>query len=65
MATSTVAMETESPLSVPQTAGLSGQIPNSAGGYSWPVSDMNRLRRFMCLGSEGGSYHVQEKKLGI
>ncbi|KAI6661890.1 60 kDa SS-A/Ro ribonucleoprotein-like [Oopsacas minuta] len=64
MATATVAMETESQIPIPQTVGLSGQIPNSAGGYSWPISDMGRLRRFLCLGSEGGSYYINEKKLG-
>eukprot|EP00731_Ephydatia_muelleri_P023785 Em0016g56a len=39
-------------------------VPNSAGGYAWEVDDMRRLRRFMCLGSEGGTYYIGEKKLG-
>ena len=60
---SVVAMDTDSS-PVPQTVGLSGQVPNSAGGYAWPLSDMNRLKRFLCLGSEGGSYYANEKKLG-
>lgn len=41
------------------------QVCNSAGGYVWPVSDMNRLRRFMVLGSESGSYYIQSKELGL
>ena len=65
MATSTVAMETDTDTPLPQTMGLSGQIPNSAGGYAWPLSDMNRLKRFLCLGSEGGSYYASENRLGI
>ena len=41
------------------------QVCNSAGGYVWPVSDMNRLRRFMVLGSESGTYYIQSKELGL
>ncbi|XP_077870250.1 RNA-binding protein RO60-like [Saccoglossus kowalevskii] len=41
------------------------QVINNAGGYVWEVSDINRLRRFMCLGSEGGTYYVGEKELGL
>lgn len=49
---------------VPQSKPLPGQLPNSAGGYTWQVDDMKRLRRFLCLGSEGGTYYVEEKQLG-
>ena len=52
--------------SVPQSQPLTGtMIPNSAGGYTWQVNDMDRLRRFLCLGSEGGTYYIGEKQLGI
>ena len=47
-----------------QDEPLEGMVPNSAGGYAWEVDDMRRLRRFMCLGSEGGTYYIGEKKLG-
>jgi len=50
--------------SVPQSQPLPGMVPNSAGGYSYQVGDMQRLRRFLCLGSEGGTYYIGEKKLG-
>jgi 60 kDa SS-A/Ro ribonucleoprotein len=40
-----------------------GQVANSAGGYAWAVADWTRLRRFLILGSEGGSYYASESKL--
>ena len=41
------------------------QVPNSAGGHAYPVDDMTRLRRFLILGSEGGSYYANERKLTL
>jgi len=50
---------------VPQRAPIpgSGQVPNSAGGFAWAVDSWTRLRRFLILGSEGGSYYAGEWKL--
>jgi 60 kDa SS-A/Ro ribonucleoprotein len=48
---------------VPQSEPLAGQVANSAGGFAWPVDDWTRLRRFLILGSEGGSYYASERKL--
>jgi len=50
---------------VPQSAPLpgSGQVPNSAGGHAWAVDDWARLRRFLILGTEGGSYYASEAAL--
>src|SRR5690348_321364 len=48
---------------VPQWAPLRSQIRNSDAGYSWPVDQWTRLRRFLILGSEGGSYYASEWKL--
>src|SRR5919106_449043 len=47
---------------VPQWAPIPGsdQLPNSAGGFAWAVDDGTRLRRFLILGSEGGSYYASE-----
>lgn len=47
---------------VPQCAPIpgAGQVPNSAGGFVWAVDDWARLRRFLVLGSEGGSYYAAE-----
>ncbi|NWW92808.1 RO60 protein, partial [Rhynochetos jubatus] len=41
------------------------QVPNSESGYVWDVTDMNRLQRFLCFGSEGGTYYIKEQKLGF
>ncbi len=49
---------------VPQKEKLnSRQIKNAEGGYVFPVDAWNRLRRFLIIGSEGGSYYVNERKL--
>jgi len=45
---------------VPQWAPLPGQGPNSAGAFAWTVDVWTRLRRFLVLGSEGGSYYASE-----
>ena len=45
---------------VPQWLPLPGQTPNSAGGHAWAVDVWTRLRRFLVLGSEGGSYYASE-----
>jgi len=48
----------------PQTEPLDEkQVKNSAGGYSYAVTDWVRLDRFLILGSEGGSYYATEQKL--
>lgn len=41
------------------------QVANSEGGYVWQVTDMNRLHRFLCFGSEGGTCYIKEQKLGL
>lgn len=52
--------------SIPQSLPLSSnQLQNSAGGFSHTISDLNRLARFLCLGSEGGSYYVGERALTL
>jgi 60 kDa SS-A/Ro ribonucleoprotein len=47
----------------PQSVPLPGQVPNSAGGHTWAVDVWTRLRRFLILGSEGGSYYAGEWEL--
>ena len=51
--------------STPQWAPIpgAGQVPNSAGGHAWAVDDWMRLRRFLILGSERGSFYSGEWKL--
>ncbi|XP_007667191.1 60 kDa SS-A/Ro ribonucleoprotein isoform X1 [Ornithorhynchus anatinus] len=51
---------------VGQTQPLNAkQVANSEGGYVWQVTDMTRLHRFLCFGSEGGTYYIKEQKLGL
>lgn len=40
-------------------------VPNNAGGLSFAVDDWTMLRRFLVLGSEGGTYYVGESKLTV
>lgn len=40
-----------------------GQVQNSAGGYVFAVGDEARLRRFLILGTEGGTYYTSAKEL--
>jgi 60 kDa SS-A/Ro ribonucleoprotein len=41
----------------------STQVPNSAGGFAWPVDDWVQLDRFLILGAEGGTYYIGEREL--
>jgi len=46
---------------IPNTA----QVPNSAGGYSWELDIWGRLQRFLILGSEGGTYYINQHQLTV
>jgi 60 kDa SS-A/Ro ribonucleoprotein len=39
------------------------QVPNSAGGFTFAVGDAVRLRRFLTLGTDGGTYYTGERAL--
>jgi 60 kDa SS-A/Ro ribonucleoprotein len=41
------------------------QVPNNAGGYAFVADPVQRLRRFLVLGVEGGTYHVVERELAV
>jgi 60 kDa SS-A/Ro ribonucleoprotein len=47
----------------PQNEAAPGTVPNSAGGHSFEVDRWGRLRRFLILGTEGGTYYIGEKAL--
>ncbi len=49
----------------PQNRAVPGssQAENSAGGFAWQVDHWTRLRRFLVIGSEGGSYYASERAL--
>lgn len=42
-----------------------GQVINHAGGYVFKVDRLQRLTRFLVLGSEKGSYYASEKKITV
>ncbi|XP_052066124.1 RNA-binding protein RO60-like isoform X1 [Mytilus californianus] len=39
------------------------QVQNSTGGFVYNVNDLTRVLRFLCLGTEGGSYYAKEPEL--
>lgn len=41
------------------------QVPNSAGGWGFQVDMWTQARRWLILGSEGGTYYVAEKALTL
>lgn len=49
--------------STPQTQPLAGQVANSAGGFSHALDDLQRLQRFLILGSDKGTYYTKPADL--
>ncbi|CAJ0576317.1 unnamed protein product, partial [Mesorhabditis spiculigera] len=41
------------------------QIENSAGGFVFQVSDETRVRRYLIMGTTGGTFYISEKELAI
>lgn len=41
------------------------QVPNSAGGYTFELDDLTRLRRFLTLGVDGGTYYTGPHELAL
>lgn len=41
----------------------SDQVKNNAGGYVFATSDQVRLERFLILGTDGGTYYVNQRDL--
>jgi 60 kDa SS-A/Ro ribonucleoprotein len=48
-------------MAVPQ----SNQVKNHAGGYVYEISAWERLRRFLILGHEGGTFYATPQKLSL
>lgn len=49
---------------VPQSEPLDdNQIQNAAGGYVYKISPMDQVRRFLVMGTEGGTYYTKETEL--
>ncbi|MFJ4261367.1 TROVE domain-containing protein [Paenarthrobacter nicotinovorans] len=43
----------------------SRQVPNQGGGYTFTVEPLERLRRFLVLGTDGGTYYGSERELTL
>ena len=41
------------------------QVENSAGGYTFELDDRARLRRFLTLGVDGGTYYASDRALAL
>ena len=41
------------------------QVPNSAGGFTYQLDDLARLRRFLTLGVDGGTYYTGAHELAL
>ena len=41
------------------------QAKNNGGGYSYVVSPLDQVKRFVILGSEGGTFYVNERSLTL
>lgn len=48
-----------------QVAADPKQVANSAGGYTFELDDLARLRRFLTLGVDGGTYYASDQALAI
>jgi 60 kDa SS-A/Ro ribonucleoprotein len=46
----------------PQSEPIPGTVPNNAGGHVYQLDDWGRLRRFLILGTVGGTYYVGERE---
>jgi 60 kDa SS-A/Ro ribonucleoprotein len=46
-----------------RTLGRTDEVKNNAGGFTFKVSDKDRLERFLILGTDGGTFYVNENKL--
>ncbi|KAH7700613.1 SS-A/Ro ribonucleoprotein-like protein, partial [Aphelenchoides avenae] len=55
----------ENPIPGQQVQDREDEVRNNAGGFVFKVNDVTRIRRFLILGTEGGTYYVQEKELTL
>lgn len=46
-----------------KTPGRTDEVKNNAGGYVFKVDDKSRLERFLILGTDKGTYYVNEPQL--
>lgn len=55
------------PQATPQNQPIPGKqmVKNNAGGYTFEISIWERLKRFIVLGAETGTYYVSERTLTV
>lgn len=59
-------LATVSTRSTPQSRRADArQVPNSAGGFTFQLDDLARLRRFLLLGVDGGTYYARDVDLAV
>jgi 60 kDa SS-A/Ro ribonucleoprotein len=46
-----------------QLEALPGMVPNNAGGFGYTIDIWAQLKRFLILGTTGGSYYLKEREL--
>jgi 60 kDa SS-A/Ro ribonucleoprotein len=46
-----------------RSIGRTDEVKNNTGGFTFKVSDKDRLDRFLILGTDKGTYYVNEQKL--
>ncbi|QNN99200.1 Ro-like RNA binding protein [Streptomyces phage Faust] len=46
-----------------RTPGRTDEVVNNTGGFTFKVNDKSRLERFLILGTDKGTYYVNEPKL--
>jgi len=50
-------------ITVQTRSARADQVKNNAGGFVFAVSNKSRLERFLILGTDGGTYYVNQNKL--
>jgi 60 kDa SS-A/Ro ribonucleoprotein len=55
--------QNKTPQTEPLPSAETPQVQMRSGGFGWEIDDWGRLDRFLILGTEGGSYYVNERKL--
>ena len=58
-------VQTPTPQSEPLPGREHEMVRNRDIGYVFPVDEFTRLRRFLLIGSEGGTYYMKERKLTL
>lgn len=51
------------PQNEPDPLARDRQVKNAAGGYAFQTSDVTKIRRFLVLGTTGGTYYTGEREL--